>query len=61
MYKCEGECKNNSTCKGSVKLVLVTENYGTEWGVFAYCDTAIEEDKKRGFVVKIITDLGQSF
>ena len=42
--KCDGDCAEH---RGEVKLVTVGG-----WGYFAYCETAVEEDKSRGLVVE---------
>ena len=50
---CEGSCE---THQGEAKKVLVKDKFGTtpRYWRFFYCETAIEEDKRRGFEVKII-------
>ena len=50
--KCQGCCLHENTCSGDVRAVSV--QYGAkDWGIFYYCDTAIETDRLRGFTVKL--------
>ncbi len=51
--KCEGCCFEDGSCSGEVKQVSVTGPH--DWGTFNYCDTAISEDRRRGFTVTILT------
>ena len=44
--KCEGSCEEH---KGEV--VEVTSG---SWGKFFYCETAIEEDRRRGLEVVVV-------
>ncbi len=46
LQQCEGACVGHS---GAVAAYLVT-GY-TQWGWFAYCDAAVEFDRKSGLVV----------
>jgi hypothetical protein len=54
--KCEGECANSDECKGEVKKVLVSGNGWIRAWHFAYCETAREVDRERGFLVQDDTD-----
>lgn len=45
IYECEGSCIHHV---GKVKRVWVEK-----WGLFNYCDTAIEEDRNRGLIVDV--------
>ena len=48
--KCQGMCSLEGTCSGEVKAVSV--KFGAkDWGMFFYCDTAIETDREHGFTV----------
>jgi len=54
--ECEGACKAFNKCKGDTKIVHIIDpkdNY--DWGYFYYCDTAIETDRKNGFLVVVET------
>lgn len=44
--RCEGNCEQHSPI---VRLVAVDG-----WGEFAYCDSAITEDQRRGLTVTIL-------
>lgn len=46
--KCDGSCEEHI---GKVKPVTVKG-----WGLFAYCDAAVEEDIRRGLTCYITTD-----
>lgn len=46
---CEGSCENH---EGEVLRVRVTGS--ADWGEWHYCQTAIAEDRRRGFDVEII-------
>lgn len=51
--KCEGNCiETHGEHSGEVKPVIV---YSHEWKdtKFNYCHNAIEEDRRRGFIVEI--------
>lgn len=53
--ECEGSCQEHT---GEVKTVLVS----SEWWKptkFNYCDAAIEEDRSRGFDVRILLNSEQ--
>ena len=45
---CEGSCENH---KGEVIPVII-EGHGWDGIKFNYCQAAIEEDERRGFVVR---------
>lgn len=47
MPKCEADCQPH---RGEVKHVHVTHE-SRDWGLFWYCDAAVEEDLERGFTV----------
>ena len=52
--KCEGACDEH---RGEVRKVTVTDpdvNRGGEWGTFWYCETAIEDDRRNGFIVEFV-------
>ena len=50
--KCDGECNKPEDCKGVVRKVKVTGNGLISPWFFNYCETAIEVDKSRGFIVE---------
>lgn len=50
--KCQGECRQDDTCTGEVKFVSVTGGGFKGSFNFFYCDTAIQIDKDRGFMVE---------
>ena len=52
--KCEGACSANDECIGDAVLVSVMWN--DEPIEFWYCQTAIKEDRERGFEVTIKED-----
>lgn len=59
--QCVGACFRTNDCKGKVKTVEVftnyfddTNEYDGSWGIFDYCEHAIEVDRKNGFYVKIL-------
>ena len=46
--KCDGSCEEHT---GDVTIVHVrSDNH--DWGIFHYCETAIEEDRWRGLWVE---------
>lgn len=45
--KCQGDCMSHV---GDVR-VCHTANADKDWGLFSYCDEAIETDRQRGFTV----------
>ena len=50
--ECQGICKEH---RGSIKRVEVRDiRNRKDWGLFSYCDEAIEEDIKRGLDVSIV-------
>lgn len=52
--KCDGACSRHV---GDVVTVNVYDpTNGIDWGKFRYCETAIADDKKEGFVVTIIKE-----
>jgi hypothetical protein len=54
---CEGACSNYvNGCHGIVKRVRVKDKMlspSHDWGLFNYCDEAIDEDIRRGLTVTI--------
>lgn len=51
--KCEGQCEQHI---GRVVRVEVFDNVTMKsWGDFDYCQQAIEDDRAKGFTVKIYT------
>ena len=55
--QCQGECKKEGACAGKVKKVFVS---GQGWVTpfeFHYCETAIDEDIRRGFLVLTEEDI----
>ena len=52
--ECQGECKRSNECVGEVKKVIVYGDFCPNGLEFNYCQTAIEEDERRGFTVKIL-------
>ena len=52
MIECQGKCKEH---RGTIKRVEVRDiRNGKDWGLFSYCDEAIDEDIRRGLDVSII-------
>lgn len=47
---CEGSCEEHI---GEIRQVRVIGKGGYDWGLFFYCEEAIEEDKRRGNTVII--------
>jgi len=47
---CDGSCEEHV---GEVVVVNVTSSRGYDWGEFHYCETAIANDRERGFIVTI--------
>jgi hypothetical protein len=56
--ECGGMCATRNECNGSLKLVHVYGKDGIDWGVFYYCDEAINTDVKSGFKIDVIEDMG---
>lgn len=48
---CEGSCEEHS---GNIRSVHVTGQNGHDWGVFMYCEEAINEDQRRGLSVEVV-------
>lgn len=48
MKKCDGACESHV---GEVVTVHVETVSGYDWGEFDYCESAIEEDRRRGLIV----------
>jgi len=52
MIECQGNCKEH---RGTIKRVEVRDiRHGKDWGLFSYCDKAIEEDVRRGLDVSVL-------
>lgn len=50
--ECQGRCKEH---RGMIQRVEVRDIRNSKnWGLFSYCDEAIEEDRRRGLDVSII-------
>lgn len=49
---CEGSCAEHT---GALKRVHV-HHPNHDWGEFTYCDEAIEEDKRRGLSVEVLSN-----
>jgi len=58
--ECQGECKREGRCIGNVKKVEVSGNGFKGPFAFFYCQEAIAEDKRRGFLVKEVDEKEQS-
>lgn len=56
--ECQGECKREGICEGIVETVAVWGNGFQKAFTFNYCQTAISEDKRRGFFVEKIDEHG---
>ena len=54
--ECQGECKKNNECTGKIKEVIVYGTFCPTGLRFNYCQTAREEDERRGFVIEIINE-----
>jgi hypothetical protein len=50
--KCEGSCEQHHGEVVSVRVI--DKDTGQDWGLFNYCEEAIQEDLRRGFEVKRI-------
>lgn len=50
---CEGDCGEHGD---TVKLVRVTDPWGTDWGLWWYCDEAIRKDRANKFEVIEVPD-----
>lgn len=58
MIECQGRCKEH---RGMIQRVEVRDIRNSKnWGLFSYCDEAIEEVRRRGLDVSIL-DHVQSF
>jgi hypothetical protein len=52
MIECQGNC---TVHRGTIKRVEVRDiRHGKDWGLFSYCDEAIEENLRRGLDVSIL-------
>ena len=56
--ECQGECKKHGKCAGEIKEVIVFKTFRTIGLKFNYCQTAREEDERRGFTVEEIDEHG---
>jgi len=56
--ECNGECKKHDECAGQIKEVIVFGEFCPTGLKFNYCQTAREEDERRGFTVEIIDEHG---
>jgi hypothetical protein len=58
--KCEGSCKDYDPpgCTGEVKTVVVYGPFCPNGLTFIYCQTAREEDERRGFTVEDVDEHG---
>jgi len=54
--ECEGGCSINNECQGPVVKVRVVGPAGIDYGIFSYCQTAIQKDKDNGFYVEEVED-----
>ena len=52
---CDGSCTHHSKFSKAVRVVAAD---GTDWGWFSYCETAQEENAKRGFSLYTDTPIG---
>lgn len=48
---CEGACKRDGGCQGTVRKVEVFNSNGS-WGKYCYCETAIAIDRKNGYEIR---------
>jgi hypothetical protein len=49
---CHGRCVKYGTCKGEVRRVTVKSGDGRRtWGKYNYCEAAISEDERGGYIV----------
>ena len=55
-HQCEGTCAIYHECEGEVRLVRVSRPDTNEKWEFYYCEEAIREDQRRGFIVKVLKD-----
>jgi hypothetical protein len=55
MHRCEGMCDK---CQGDVRAVTVYDPASlSEWGLYFYCEGAVEEEQRRGFdVTRVINN-----
>lgn len=56
--ECQGQCKKDGECAGEVKEVLVYGAFCPKGLKFFYCQTARDEDTRRGFIVEIFDEHG---
>ena len=55
--QCEGSCKDTHGGHfGKCHAVIVTAPDGYNWGWWAYCEHAVQEDRSRNFTVNILGD-----
>lgn len=57
---CEGNCiETHGEHRGEVKQVFII-GWTKEPCIFCYCQNAVEEDERRGFVIKPCDESGQA-
>jgi len=56
--ECNGECKKHDECTGEIKEVIVYGTFCPTGLKFNYCQTAREEDERRGFNVEVVDEHG---
>lgn len=56
--ECQGECKRHGDCTGEIKQVVVYGPFCPNGMNFNYCQTAREEDERRGFRVEEVDENG---
>jgi len=57
MKQCEGACEKHV---GEVITVRVVGENGYNWGIFDYCEEAIADDIRNGFIVSPYQPLNQT-
>lgn len=58
IHECEGECLRDGRCQGAVRRARVEKlkPYYHDWGAFWYCETAVEDDRSKGFRVTEVAE-----
>ena len=51
MPTCQGKCSTRGDCKGEVRQYRVIGPAGADYGVYWYCDEAVDIDRRNGFAV----------
>lgn len=59
LLDCEGECSSYGQCDGDVRAVEVSGNGFKAPFYFNYCQAAIKEDQRRGFLVNDLEAKGE--